>query len=377
MPWTSGQSELSLGHPMTHIPPEPGIWHFDGRSGTRHNPAVRWSADGLTLEGEGWMDGPHPWRSLVALGAPKGESLYGLKGRSGWRLGFAGPPPEAFAIHLPLAMRYGRIVDRLGLPKAIAAFAVLAAGVVALVLSAPAWIGPRIPISWENKLGDAMVGDFGGRICSTPQGRAALDAMAADLGVKGTPVRAIEVVNVDMVNAVALPGGRILLFQGLLDEAGSSDEVAGVLGHEIGHVVNRDMMVALVRQLGLSVVLGGFNGNIGGTVNSALAMRFSREAESKADAHAINALSGARISPAGTAGFFDRLSGGKDGEDVEHAMSWLSSHPVSAQRRDAFLKSRKAGVNYRPALDEAQWKALKSMCAQDKDVARGRDWSPF
>jgi beta-barrel assembly-enhancing protease len=362
---------------MTHIAPEPGIWHFDGRSATRHHPALRWSADGLKLEGEGWSDGPFPWSSLIALGAPKGESLYGLKGQSGWRLGFAGPPPEAFSIHLPLPMRYGRLVDRLGLPKAIGAFTLAAAGVVALAMSAPAWIGPRIPITWENKLGDVMVGDFGGRICSTPQGRAALDAMAKDVGVAGTPVRAIEVVNVDMVNAVALPGGRILLFQGLLDKADSADEVAGVLGHEIGHVVNRDMMVALVRQLGLSVVLGGLNGDIGGTVNSALAMRFSREAESEADNHAIGALARARISPEGTASFFDRLSGGKTGEQAERTMSWLASHPVSAERRDAFRKSKKAGINYRPALDEGQWNALKSMCAQDKDVVKETDWSPF
>ena len=42
-----------------------------------------------------------------------------------------------------------------------------------------------------------------------------------------------------MVNAVALPGGRIILFQGLIDKAKSADEVAGVLAHELGHLRRR------------------------------------------------------------------------------------------------------------------------------------------
>ncbi|WP_341873239.1 M48 family metalloprotease [Sphingobium fuliginis] len=54
-----------------------------------------------------------------------------------------------------------------------------------------------------------------------------------------------------------MAGGRIILFDGLVQQAKSADEVAGVLGHELGHVRHRDTMTGLIRQLGLSVVLGG------------------------------------------------------------------------------------------------------------------------
>src|SRR5690606_38593589 len=136
--------------------------------------------------------------------------------------------------------------------------------------------------------------DFGGRLCETPASRAALARLQRQLG-GDVRIRQIGIANIDMVNAVALPGGRVLLFNGLLKEAKSPDEVAGVLGHEMGHVRHRDTMTALVRQLGLSVVLGGFNGQVGGAVNGLLAMSYSRDAERAADAYSIDRLRAADI----------------------------------------------------------------------------------
>lgn len=358
---------------MPSLGPDAAIWHYDGRSATRHFPRVGWDADGVTLTWDGGASGPHPWRALKALGGTRGQSVYGLAGAPGWRLVFAGPPPPDFAIHLPLPARYGRWIDRIGLPRAIALFGVVAAVVVFVVLRAPAWIAPHIPQSWENRLGDAIAGDLGGRICRTEASRAALDRLTRDLG-GGPPVRAVEIVNVPMVNAVALPGGRILLFDGLLDKAETPDEVAGVLAHEIGHVRHRDTMAALVRQLGLSVVLGGLDGQVGGVFNGLLSMSFSRDAERNADGYSIAALKQADISPEGTARFFDRLGGGKQGEASERATSWMASHPVSAERKDAFLDSRIKGHAYRPALSPAEWTALRRACRDDKDVQPAVDF---
>ncbi|MDX7324874.1 M48 family metalloprotease, partial [Providencia rettgeri] len=63
----------------------------------------------------------------------------------------------------------------------------------------------------------------------------------------------VDVVKLPMVNAVTLPGGRIVVFDGLIRAAKSPDEVAGVVAHEIGHVRHRDVMEGLLRQFGLSV----------------------------------------------------------------------------------------------------------------------------
>jgi len=355
---------------MTSAGPDESIWHFDGHSATRHHPRLDWHADGFTLDWGTGGSGPHPWSALVPLGGTAGRSVYGLRGTSGWRLGFTGAPPEGFAIHLPLPARYGRWIDRLGLWRAIGLFTVAAAAILFLVVSAPRWIAPHIPQSWEDRLGDAMAGDFGGRLCETPGSRAALEKLRRALG-PDVPIRQIAVANVPMVNAITLPGGRILIFEDLISEAKSPDELAGVLAHEMGHVRHRDTMTALVRQLGLSVVLGGLNGQVGGAINGLLAMSYSRDAERAADDFSIHALRRANISPLPTAAFFDRLSGMAGGDKVERATGWMASHPVSSERKAAFERSAVKDHRYAPALTPAEWKALVDACTDDPDVKKG------
>ena len=186
----------------------------------------------------------------------------------------------------------------------------------------------------------------------------------------------VEVANIDMLNAVALPGGRVILFQGLLDQAKSPDEVAGVLAHEIGHVRERHVMQGLLRQMGLAVVLGGFDGSGGSTLNSLLSTTYTRDAEREADEHSMGALNKARISPVATADFFNRLAeldGSREMRDrqVRTIASYSSSHPLSDERRKLFEKSVVKGKDYVPALTPAEWTELKTMCAQDRDVKSG------
>lgn len=352
---------------MTGVGPDESIWHYDGASATRHHPQIDWTVDGFSLTTDAGSGGPHRWADLVPIDGTGGRSVYGLRGVSGWRLGFAGRPPEHFAAHLPLVARYGRAIDRIGLWPAVGLFGVLAAATIFVVLRAPEWIAPYIPQSWENKLGDAMVGDFGGRLCETPASQAAIAKLQRELG-KDVPIRQIGIANIDMINAVALPGGHVLIFDKLIKQAKSPDELAGVLAHEIGHVRHRDTLTGLVRQLGLSVVLGGFNGQIGGTVNGLLAMSYSRDAESAADQYSIGVLKSANISPLPTAAFFDKLGKLSGGEKIEQSMSWMASHPVSAGRKTAFERSAVKGHRYRLSLTPVEWQAIVRACDEDKDV---------
>lgn len=353
---------------MTQAGPDETIWHYDGTSATRHHPRLEWTAETFTLHWEGGESGPHRWGDLVPIDGTGGRSIYGLRGKHGWRLGFTGPPPQGFAIHLPLPARYGRWIDRMGLWRALAIFAVIAAGVVYAILRAPDWIAPHIPLSWEQRLGDAMIGDFGGRLCETPQSRAALAKLQRKLG-DDVPIRRIGIANAKMVNAVALPGGHILLFDQLIQDAKSPDEMAGILAHEIGHVRNRDTMTALIRQFGLSIVLGGFGGDLGNTVNSLLSLSYGRDAERAADTYSIAALREANISPLPTAAFFKRLSGPAGDEQIERAANLMASHPISAERRKAFEDSARKGHRYEAALTPAEWRAVVNACKEDKDVA--------
>ena len=178
-----------------------------------------------------------------------------------------------------------------------------------------------------------------------------------------------------MLNAVALPGSKVILFDGLVKQAKSPDEVAGVLAHEIGHVRERHVMQSLLRQLGLSVVLGGFDGTGGSLLNGALSVSYTRGSEQEADRYSMKALSGAAISPVATADFFDRLaklSGEVEGDKRLTAMTgYMSSHPLSAERKKAFQDSIVRGKDYKPALTPTEWTELKTMCAQDRKAKEG------
>lgn len=344
----------SMSAPSDGVP----VWHYDGRTAIRHQVWLLDEGDAFRLTANGVRTGPFAWRDLVAHDASTGTLSYGLASVPGWRIGFPdGPGPVA--ARLPPPRRYGRLVDRFGLWPAVGAFACLAALTVAGVLRTPPLVARLVPQSVERALGEAMVGDFGRRGCATPAGTAALDALMKRIN-PDDPELEVHVVNIDMVNAVTLPGGRIVVFNGLLKQAANPDEVAGVLGHELGHVRHRDTVEALVRQLGLSVLLGGFEGHVGGYTNALLATAYSRRAEAKADGFSIDTLRDARISPVPTAGFFRRL--GRHGADAERMFAYVASHPVSAERAAAFERSGRKGAAYSPALDPAQWAALKDIC---------------
>ena len=128
----------------------------------------------------------------------------------------------------------------------------------------------------------------------------------------------IKVVDTDEVNAFALPGGFLYVNRGLISIADTESELAGVISHEIGHVVGRHGAKALTRQLGLEIVLGMITGRnptgvqrvasqlaaIGGIFSM---LHYSREAEREADALAVENLREAGYDPDGVAAFFEKL----------------------------------------------------------------------
>ena len=349
-------------------------WHYDGKSAVRRKVEVQAiGAQFFLLETER-RHGPFAFADLEYV-AQKGDiDVYGLTGEDGWRLMLSGPVPAELTANLPSRRRYGGWVDKLGLGKATIAFAVVSAATVAVVLFSPQWLAPLIPASVDRQLGDALVGDFGGRFCHTKAGDAALKKMVGSLDNAPQDLQ-VEVAKIDMINAVALPGGKVILFDGLIKQARSPDEVAGVLAHEIGHVRQKHVMQALLRQMGLAVVLGGVDGNSGALVNNMLSMSYSRESEAEADTHSMKALGSAAISPVATASFFERLSqldgSARGGDEGQGIAGYMSSHPLSRERKKAFEKSIVKGKNYKPSLTSAEWTELKTMCAQDRKAKSG------
>lgn len=344
----------------------PRVWHYDGRSALRWQATLVDEGDTFRLMHADRQTGPFAWRDLSPTDADAAATSYGLKGTAGWRLGFVDAAPPAIAAKLPGPRRYGRVVDRIGLWPVTVAFACIAAIAVAGVLQTPALVARLVPASVEQRLGDLMVGDFGRNGCADPAGQAALATLVRRIDGEDRAVE-VRVVKLKMINAVTLPGGRIVIFDGLLAAARSPDEVAGVIGHELGHVRHHDVTEALVRQLGLSVLLGGMEGHVGGYTNALLATAYSRKAEAGADRYSLRLMHDAAVSPVPTAAFFRRL--GKGAEGAERMLAYLNTHPVSADRAKLFEADADRKAAYRPTLDGGQWAALKDICRGTKNEA--------
>ena len=351
-------------------PPEQNIPAdlFDGMTARRRAVVLGWDDLGLSLADEHATRDSVSWAQLTHVDVLPEAIVLGRSDRTGWRLHLSPDAPADLLARLPRRRRFGRWIDHHGLGPSLALFTAASAAVVLAVVNAPGWLGPRVPMSWERRIGDDMVGDLSAHRCSTPASDAALATLARELDqtaiARGEPPVRIELINLGEVNAVALPGARVLVFDGLVQGIGSPDALAGVLGHEIGHVRKRHVMQAMLRQFGLSMVLGGYRSGAGNILGQFTALRFSREAESEADGWSRARLDEAAISPRPTARFFAALADAEPGEQDAFA-GYLASHPDSAARARAFQAAFRPERAYRPALDKARFAAIVGACARD------------
>lgn len=222
-----------------------------------------------------------------------------------------------------------------------------------------------VPLPLEQRWGDHLANGLQQRwgTCQAPAGEAALrlisDRLAAGMPPQVRP-RRVVVVKTDMENAIALPGGTVMIFNGLLKNAADGDEVAGVLAHEFAHLTHRHPTAAMIRAMGLGVVVLLVTGDASGVLATGTAMAlggaYSREDETAADRGGVALLENAELNPHGLSAFFRRLGKEKGG-----LPAWISTHPDSTARADmvdGLAAKGKAG----PALTPEQWAALKGIC---------------
>jgi len=228
-------------------------------------------------------------------------------------------------------------------------------------------LAPLVPFSVEARLGDAVDGQIrfllADEACEALAGQAALDKMTAALAAAGGAPDVVhaDVLASEMPNALALPGGQIYLFSGLLARAESPDEIAGVLAHEIGHAQHRDALRRLMQTGGTSFLFGLLFGDVTGSGAVILAARslldasYSRETERAADEYAVAAMSALGRSPVAMGELLVRITGD------ERQGTILDSHPVSAERLDR-MKTASRPVTGPPILTDGEWQALKTIC---------------
>jgi predicted Zn-dependent protease len=140
-------------------------------------------------------------------------------------------------------------------------------------------------------------------------------------------------------NALALPGGTIVVTDQLVHLAQSDEEVLAVLAHEMGHVEMRHAMRHVLHDSATAVVVATLTADAAslGTAVAGLPallaqLEYSREFETEADDYAFRLLRRKGISPEAFAAIMERLQGERGGGDDDNELAFLSTHPVTAER---------------------------------------------
>ena len=144
------------------------------------------------------------------------------------------------------------------------------------------------------------------------------------------------------VNAFAVPGGFVYVNRGLVERSDKMDEVAGVLGHEIGHVLRRHTIKQMEKAQGANVgitlacvLTGVCNSQVAGAAiqigGGALFARFSRQDEAEADQEGFNNVLRAGISPEGMVSMFQKLLEERRSRPAG-VEAWFLTHPLEEDR---------------------------------------------
>ena len=206
-----------------------------------------------------------------------------------------------------------------------------------------------------------------------------------------------------MVNAMALPGGTIIVFQGLINVTETPEELAGVLAHEFQHVLKRHSTRGIIRSEAINLfglIISGNSDSITSVILQAGGifefLRFSRTLESQADAEGMKMVLATQIDPRGMVRIFEKLeeaqhrqlkSGKKDKKKADSEekspekdseedapdgkrregeesrtpewMKYLSTHPAGEDRVEVLKKMAEASTaKPRPLLPDFDWKSM-------------------
>lgn len=356
--------------------------YFDGRSAAQWQVTVQPAADGLRIVAkDGEVLAFWPYDNIQVIDEVVISNHLRLRQKDGSaRLSVADP---GLLEELPAGLGAARQATANRRRLARNPLLVLAAICAAMVVL---WVGfpvvvrvtaAVIPVSWERALGDwvledvleflALFDDDEAAVCEDAAGTAALARLTGDLAaVSGSPYDfRVLVVDFDMTNAFALPGGAIVIFGGLIDFAETPEEVAGVLAHEMAHVIKRHGTEALLRSYGLQLLIESLTGSAGGGVaggvgETLLGLSYSRDAEREADVTGIGLLQQAGLRADGLGRFFERFGGEAD---TPAALDLLSTHPSSESRAEL---AERVGSTGAPAMSAADWQALQVICGPDE-----------
>ena len=226
-----------------------------------------------------------------------------------------------------------------GLIGAAGVFVIVIALIVDLIV-------PFIPISWEARIFPGFSMLFAGDESENNDERreklqGLVDRIASHWPDNPYDVRA-KVMEEGQDNAFAFPGGMVLVTSGMLDHVQSENELAFIVGHELGHFRNRDHLRHLGRGVALALMVAVIRGTGGGeSATSLVALAgslttrtFGRAQEQAADAFGLQLVHEEYGTVVGAWDFFERLPHPEPNVGRRVA-GYLSTHPLNNERVEA------------------------------------------
>ena len=169
----------------------------------------------------------------------------------------------------------------------------------------------------------------------------------------------VTVLKAPVVNAYAGFGGHVYVNQGLIQQAESADELAGVLAHEIEHVRRRHIMEGILARLftvgAWQILFSNGQTQSQAALRWMLTQRFTRAQERDADIGGFERLRDAHVDTLCVAHFFERIAA-----ESSH-LSFLSDHPAGGDR--AALARRYQSSAPQPVMTPDEWKAAQAVCS--------------
>lgn len=272
---------------------------------------------------------------------------------------------------------------------ALAATVVLGAGLYLWAIPAvTTFAAEQVPVSWEEQLGEVVTNSLIGSLphCEDKAVASAVDDLVQRLAatLPGNPYRfQVSVVRHDLMNAFAAPGGHIVVFSGLLSRTARPEELAGVLAHEMSHVVRRHGTKSLFREVSTSVFLAALIGDVSGGLGLVLenartlgGLHYSRQAEDEADLDGLKMLVAARLDPDGMLDFFEKLQS-RELRVNQELLKYFSTHPLTPDRiaRLKAEQGNQSGV-FTTVPSAARWTSLAKACNPGRTAAASRSATP-
>ncbi len=247
-------------------------------------------------------------------------------------------------------------------------------------------------LSWEQEkamgaeAAPQFTAEFGGPV-ESPQIQSYVDQVGRRLLAQiESDVPALDweftLLDSDVINAFALPGGKVFMTRGLASKLTNEAELAGVLGHEIGHVTARHGNQRMSKQIGFNILLGAAAVGVGiadddsdvrkygqyavpamAVGGNVVLLKYGRDEESQADALGMRYMARAGYNPSGQRQVM-RVLASMDSGSGARPPEWLSTHPFPEsriERIDQILAEQYPDADTNPAYTDGEQAYKTSM----------------